>query len=260
MLIDTHCHLDFPEFASDLDDVLSRAENAGVKYIINVASSLKGSVKSAELALKYPQIFATAGVHPHHADSVGEECIRKIENIAEKNKKVVAIGEVGLDYYRNISSKENQINCFISFIGLSKRLGLPLVIHAREAAKETFDVLKKEKGSVKGVFHCFSMGKDFIKEVLDLGFYISFTCNVTFDNAHKLRDAVKSVPIERLLLETDAPFLAPQKFRGKRNEPAYLVYLVETLSGIFGMPKGKIEDITTENARRLFMLDRVLSR
>ena len=255
MIIDTHCHLDFPEFQDDLGEVLNRARKANVKYIINVASSLEGSKKGCELASKLPQVFASVGIHPHHAEDITEDSLNIVEDLARANKRVVAIGEVGLDFYRNLSAKELQKDLFLSFLALKKKLNLPIIIHSRNAAAETLDILKNEaSGSIDGVMHCFSQGTDYMKKVLDLGLHISFTCNITFKNSSRLRDVVKYAPIDRLLLETDAPFLAPQKYRGKRNEPAYLVYLVEALSLILNVPGEKIEEVTTRNANRLFRL------
>lgn len=255
MIIDTHCHLDFPEFKDDLDEVLRRAEESGVKYIINVASSLEGSKNAIALASRSSNIFASVGIHPHHADSVKEESLDIIKELATNNKKVVAIGEVGFDFYRNLSSKEKQRQLFISFLRLSEALNLPIIIHSRDAASQTLDILKVEAGpNITGVMHCFSQDNDYMKKVLDMGLYISFTCNITFKNASRLRDVVKYAPLERLLLETDAPFLAPQKYRGKRNEPAYLVYLVDALSEILNIPKEEIEKVTSQNANKLFRL------
>lgn len=255
MIIDTHCHLDFPEFKDDLDEVLKRALEANVKYIINIGSSLEGSKKGSELSSKYPQVFSSVGIHPHHADEVTEDILVKLENLAKSNKKIVAVGEVGLDFYRNSAPKKSQRDLFLSFLELKKKLNLPIIIHSREAAQETLDILKNEANpSIDGVMHCFSQDTAYMENILDLGLHISFTCNITFKNASRLREIVRYVPTDRLLLETDAPFLAPQKFRGKRNEPAYLVYLVEALSEISGMPKEKIEEVTTHNANGLFKL------
>ena len=255
MLIDTHCHLDFPEFSNDLEDILKRALKADVKYMINVASSLEGSRASAKLSSSIDCVFASLGIHPHHADMAKEEDLKVIEELFNSNKKAVAIGEVGLDFYRNLSSKERQKKLFLSFLELKKKLNLPIIIHSRDSAKETLDILKEEVSlPIDGVMHCFSQDTDYMKKVLDLGLHISFTCNLTFKNASRLREVAKCVPLERLLLETDAPFLAPQEFRGQRNEPAYIVYLVDIFSEILKIPKEKVAEVTTENADKLFKL------
>jgi len=254
MLIDTHCHLDFPEFNQDRRDVIERARKAGVGYIINIGSSLEGTRKSVELAKEHSIIYSSLGIHPHYAKDVGGKVPDELKALT-KNKKVVAIGETGLDYYRNLSPKELQKTLFMDFIALAKETCLPIIIHTREAHQDVLDILKKEfKGGLKGVVHCFSANEAYLKEYLKMGLYISFTCNLTFKNAKGLRFLAKKVPIERLLLETDAPFMAPQAFRGRRNEPSYLTHLVKELTGIYGLSEGDIARITTHNARVLFGL------
>jgi len=254
MLVDTHCHLDFPEFNQDRKEVIERAREAGVAYIVNIGSSVEGSRRSAQLAREHPFIYAAVGVHPHYAEDVGGKIPEELRGLVEQDK-VAAIGEVGLDYYRNLSPKELQKGLFLDFIKLAKERNLPVVIHTREAHKDTMDILKKEfKGDIKGVMHCFSADEDYLKECLDMGLYISFTCNLTFKNSKGLRAVAEKVPVERLLLETDAPFLAPQQFRGRRNEPAYLTYLAEEHAGIHGLSQDDIARITTHNAKTLFGL------
>ncbi|MBI4974791.1 MAG: YchF/TatD family DNA exonuclease [Candidatus Omnitrophica bacterium] len=255
MIIDTHCHLDFKDFDQDRDGVIDRARKAGVNRIVNVGSSIEGTRRSIELAKRYDIVYASLGVHPHEAKSVTDKTIDDFRALA-KERKVVAIGEVGLDYYRNLSPKEVQVGAFKKFIHLAGDLKLPMILHSREADREVLDILRKEKEKDQtGVMHCFSGDEDFLKECLDLGLFISFTCNLTFKNAKNLREVAKGVPAERLLLETDAPFLAPQEFRGKRNEPSYLVYLVEEWSKVLGLSKDDIARITTHNANRLFKLN-----
>ncbi len=256
MLIDTHCHLDFKDFDEDRDDVIKRAAEEGIKYIINVGSSVEGSERSLALSKKYEFVFASVGIHPHDADTVNKAVIMKMRGMA-KDKKVVAIGEVGLDYYRNNSPKEAQRSSFREFIKLAAELNLPLIIHNREAGAESIAILKEEMGdNVRGVMHCFSGDEDFLERCLDSGLYVSFTCNVTFKNAAGLRDIMRKVPIEKMFLETDAPFLAPQVFRGQRNEPSYLKYLVREIALAKDMSEEKVADITTENAVRFFGLDK----
>lgn len=252
MIIDTHCHLDFDQFNPDRLAVIDRAERKGVVGFINVGSSLEGSVKSEELASLHGNIFASVGIHPHHADEVTDDTLREIEKLARR-EKVVAIGEVGLDYFKSPSSPEKQKKTFVKFIELSAKLGLPLIIHNREAYGDTLDILRKNcRLPVKGVMHCFSGDRKSLRAVLDLGLSVSFTCNLTFKNAARLREVAKCVPHDRLLLETDAPFLAPQKKRGKRNEPAHITELRDILSELLALPKEKIEKMTTDNAKNLF--------
>ncbi|MCM8783658.1 MAG: YchF/TatD family DNA exonuclease [Candidatus Omnitrophica bacterium] len=252
MLIDTHCHLDFSEFDKDRDEVINRAKDRGVKYFINVSSDYSSNLKSLELANKYPEIYVSLGIHPHYAKDVDESIFERIRELAKENKKVIAIGEVGLDFYKNISPKEIQLEIFKRFLELAEELNLPVIVHNRNAPKEILEVIKKF--SLKGVFHCFSGDNDFLKEVLNLGFYISFTANITYPNAENLCEIVKETPIEKILLETDSPFLSPQEKRGLRNEPANLVYLVEKLAELKGLSKEDIIRISGLNAVQLFRL------
>ena len=268
MLIDTHCHLDFGDFDKDLDDVIERAGQAGVIAIIDVGSSIEGTRRAVELAGSRDIVYATLGVHPHEARSVTDEVIAEFRKLA-KRPKVVAVGEVGLDFYsplplapsglgyraRNLSPRNEQEAAFRKFIRLAGELDLPLVIHARDASHDVIRILKEEgQGKLRGVMHCFAGDKKFLNECLSLGLYVSFTCNLTFKNALSLREVAREVPVERLLLETDAPFLAPQKYRGKRNEPSYLTYLADEWAGITGLTEDDIGRITTHNANALFKL------
>jgi len=246
--------LDFEDFDKDRDEVIKRAYARGVKSIINVSSSFESCRKSLELSKAYDGIVTTLGIHPHDADQVDDVIFSKIRSMAEDDK-VVAIGEVGLDFYRDRSPRDVQISVFRKFIRLADELRLPLVIHNRRANDEVLSILKEEtKGGVRGVMHCFAGDIGFLNKCLDVGLYISFTCNVTFKNAAGLREVAAHVPTDRLLLETDAPFLAPQPFRGKRNEPAYLAYLAEEFARIKDDTEERIAKATTENARVLFGL------
>lgn len=252
MLIDTHCHLDFPEFDKDRDEVIRRAKNEGIGYIVNIGSSLQGSKRALDLSRKYDFIYATVGLHPHEADKFKDTTIADIEELAREDR-VVAIGETGLDYYKNYSQTENQKTLFRYLIKLAKDLGLPLVIHNRQAQ---VDVLKILSGAqpIKAVVHCFAGDEDFLKECLDLGFLISFTCNVTYKKAQNLRTLVKLTPLDRLMLETDAPFLPPEGLRGRRNEPAYVKFLAEEIARIKEVNREEVDRITADNAKRFFHL------
>lgn len=262
-LVDTHCHLDFADFDADREDVIKRAAEAGVKYIINVASSIEGSRKSVELANKYDSIYASVGIHPHDAKEANDSALAELKDLA-KNKKVVAIGEVGLDYYRDLSPRRIQQDVFRRFIGLAKETNLPLIIHCREAQEDSpagasakanlLSILREETTPpVNGVVHCFPSDKEFLRDVLDMGLHVSFTCNITFKNASALRQMVKEfMPLDKLLLETDAPFLAPEVFRGKRNEPSYLTYVAEEIAGLKGIAAEDVARVTSWNSKRLF--------
>lgn len=254
MLVDTHCHLDYPEYDTDRDEVITRAKAAGVEYIVNVGSSIEGSRRSVELAKKYPGVYAVVGIHPHEADSASEEIKKEIKLLSAKDK-VVAIGEAGLDYYRNFSKPENQKPLFIFHIGLAKEKKLPLVMHSRQADVDTIGIIK-ENIPFKGVIHCFSGGDKFLKSCLDLGLYVSFTCNVTYKKAGALRDVVKLVPLDRLMLETDCPYLSPEGFRGKRNEPSYVKLLAEQIALIKGLTFEEVSRVTTTNAESLFGINK----
>ena len=252
MFIDTHCHLDFPEFNQDRGQVIKRAKDQGIGYIINIGSSIDGSKRSVELSRQYDNIYATIGIHPHDADSFNNKDEIILRELAGKNK-VVAIGEIGLDYFKNYSKSDNQRKLFVSLIKLAKDFNFPLVIHTREAKEDTLRILK-EAMPLKAVVHCFSGDETFLKDCLDLGFLISFTCNITYKKSENLRDMVKLTPIERLLLETDAPYLSPEGFRGKRNEPMHVKLLAQEIAGIKEINIEEIGRITTENAIKFFNL------
>jgi TatD DNase family protein len=256
MLIDTHCHLDFSDFDKDRKEVLNRAGQSGVKYILNISSDLASNLKTLELADAYSQVYAVLGIHPHSAKDVDSQTLNKIGELAKDNKKVVAIGEIGLDFFKNFSSPETQRKIFNEFLELAKDLSLSVVIHCRNAQPEILDIFKKKANTffLRGVFHCFSGDQNFLKEILDLGFHVSFTANITYPNAQNLRELVKETPIERILLETDCPFLSPQAKRGQRNEPAYLTYVAEEIAGLKGLSREDVSRITGLNACQLFRL------
>lgn len=252
MFIDTHAHLDFPDFDVDREEVIGRAQKEGINVIINVGSSLKGSLASLDLAKKHEIIYASLGIHPHDAKAVNQDIFKQIEGLAA-SEKVVAIGEAGLDFYRNLSPAEAQRQVFVKFIELSLSLGLPLIIHSRQAESATLEILKENtNGNLKGVLHCFSGSGDFLRSCLDLGLHVSFTCNITYKKSDNLRELVKLVPEDRLLLETDSPYLSPEGMRGKRNEPLNVKLLAGFLAELRGCSIEAIAKSTSENARRLF--------
>ncbi len=252
MLVDTHCHLDFPEFDNDRREVVRRALDAGIGYIVNIGSSLQGSRRAVELAGEFDCIYAAVGMHPHEADKINQQALDEIKELARKDK-VVAIGEIGLDYYKGYSKPVNQKPLFLSLLRLAKGLGLPLVIHTRSAQEDTLAMVR-EFLPLKGVVHCFSGDSAFLKECLDAGLLVSFTCNITYKKAENLRSLVKEVPLERLMLETDAPFLAPEGMRGRRNEPVFIKDLAEEVARLRREDKEEIARVTTENAKRFFNL------
>ncbi|TAN60208.1 TatD family deoxyribonuclease [bacterium] len=252
MLIDTHAHLDFPDFDGDRDSLINRLPEDGIEAVISVGSSLKGSAASLGLAKKYSSVYASVGVHPHEAKEIDTDTFSKIKELAG-SERVVAIGEVGLDFYRLLSPAEAQKEAFVKFIELALSSRLPLIIHSRQAEQETIEILKENtKGNLRGVVHCFSGSRDFLKDCLDLGLYISFTCNITYKKSDTLRELVKLVPFDRMLVETDCPYLAPEGMRGERNEPANVKILAQIIARLRGCAVEEVASETCGNAKTLF--------
>ena len=261
MFTDTHAHLDFQDFDADREEVIRRSQKEGINSIINVGSSLKGCFAAVDLASRYENIYASVGIHPHCAGEIDHNGFKQLKNLllapplragAERVKKVVAIGEVGLDCYRNLSPLALQKELFRKFVDLSLSENLPLIIHSRQAEEETLGILKAKAHKLKGVLHCFSGSRDFLRSCLDLGLYISFTCNITYKKSDNLRELVKLIPEDRLLLESDCPYLSPEGMRGKRNEPLNVKFLAGFLAGLRGCSIEDIAKSTTENTGRLF--------
>ena len=254
-LIDTHAHLDMPEFKADLPQVIQRAREAGVSTILTVGIDLASCRKAIEIAETYPDIFAILGVHPHDAAQVGERDLDRLKVLA-RHEKVKAWGEIGLDFFRNLSPPAIQQEIFRRQITIAKELKLPLVIHSRSATQETITCLREERAwEVGGVIHCFSGDARTAAQYLEMGFVISIPGVVTFNKAQGLREVVKGLPAEKLMLETDAPFLAPVPHRGKRNEPAYVRLTAATCAAIRGEDISALAATTTRNACLVFNLD-----
>ena len=255
MFTDTHAHLTFPEYKDDLPEVIKRAKEAGLGAIVNVALDEDAIQRSIKLAEKYPDfIFNAIGLHPHDASKWEENCFQKFKDLA-KHKSVVAIGETGLDYHYKHSPVEVQQKVFRRFLKLSRELDLPVIIHSREASEDTLKIIMEENmGKLKGVFHCYSGDLDFAKKILDMGFLISFTGIVTFPKANNVRSIVAEIPLDRIMIETDCPYLAPQEFRGKRNEPAYVVQVAGKIAEVKGISLEDVAEATSKNARELFRL------
>lgn len=251
MLVDSHCHLDFPELAEDLDGVLARMQAAGVTHALCISVNLENWPRVRDLAARHAHLHATVGVHPDEEAGEDPDVARLVALAA--TPKVVAIGETGLDYYRQSGDTEWQRQRFRNHIRAARDTGKPLVVHTREAAKDTLEILRDEGArDVGGVMHCFTETREVAAGALDLGFYISFSGIVTFKNAEPLREVARLVPLDRLLVETDAPYLAPVPHRGKRNEPAYVRHVAERLAGIKGISIHEIEDVTSRNFSKLF--------
>ncbi|HOU35744.1 MAG TPA: TatD family hydrolase [Candidatus Omnitrophota bacterium] len=251
-LIDTHAHLDFSDYDADRDEVVRRAAEHGVRRIINIGSSLRGSVNSVELAKRYPDIYAVVGCHPHDAKDFGADDLARVRALASSDR-VVAIGEIGLDYYRNLSAQDLQQALFSSLVRMARELNLPVVIHSRQAADDTLRIAREEKLE-RAIVHCFSGDGGFLRSCLDMGFYVSFTCNITYKKSQPLRDLVRLVPLDRLCLETDAPYLSPEGFRGKRNEPMHVHTLAQAIAGLRGISFEEVCRVTTQNALRFFSI------
>jgi TatD DNase family protein len=254
MLIDTHCHLDFEDFAGDRQEVLRRARNAGVQEIITIGIDLATSRRALALAEDNEGVYATVGIHPHDSYRLSPADMEELRAMGRR-PQVVGYGEIGLDFYRNYQPRSLQLSCFVEQLGLAKQLGLPVVVHDREAHEDTFQVLKAEKAWEMGVvLHCFSGDWSFARRCLDLGFYLSIAGPVTFSKAPDLQEVARRCPLDQLLLETDAPFLAPVPKRGKRNEPAFLVHTAEKVALLRDLQILELSRRTTANARRLFKL------
>ncbi|MBT9131726.1 MAG: putative metal-dependent hydrolase YcfH [Syntrophomonadaceae bacterium] len=250
MFIDTHCHLDFDQFSADREKVIARAREENIKAIINVGTSLEGSRRSIQLAEKHALVYAAVGIHPHEAERFPAESWEKIERLVQEDK-VVAVGETGLDYFRNYSSHTSQKELFRKQIKLAIEADLPLIVHSREADDETLGILREE-GACRGVLHCFSSTREVAADCLQLGFYISIAGQVTYPAAKQLREVILRIPTNRLLIETDAPFLTPEQLRGGRNEPALIKYTAAELAQLYGLSLGDIARVTTLNAQQLF--------
>jgi TatD DNase family protein len=256
MLIDSHAHIQGPEYLAEIDVVLERARAAGVDKIIVVggAGDMSSNTEAVALAESYADVYATVGMHPHDARDVGEDEMQKLAGLVA-HPKVIAIGETGLDFYYDHSPREIQKKIFARFIAMALKTGLPLVVHEREAQKEVAALLRAEgEGRVEGVIHCFTGDYTGAREYLDMGFYLSFTGIITFKSADALRDVVRKVPLERMFVETDSPYLAPVPHRGRRNEPAYVRLVAETVAKVKGTSLEQVARVTTENVGRLFKL------
>lgn len=251
MIIDTHAHLNMEQFQLDIKDVLDRAYQADVKKIIIIGMDQPSNQKAIDMARKSPDLYATAGIHPANVDD--DQDISAVEALL-KDPKVVAVGECGIDLYWRKDNLEVQKQIFQAHIELAIKYQLPLVIHNRDAFDVIYDMLVPYKGKVKGVFHCFSSDLEDAKKAIDLGFYIGIDGPVTFKNAIDIHKIVLEIDLKYLLVETDSPFLAPKPFRGKRNEPAYLKYVVDHMATIKGVSVDEIKEVTSHNAITLFNL------
>ena len=252
-LVDSHCHLDFPDYAGNVDAVVARAQAAGVGVCLSIGTELKRFPGVKAVAEKFPNVWCSVGVHPHEAkkELLDDEAVLIRETA---HPKVVGIGETGLDYYYEHSPRQPQQQNFRSHIAAARQTGLPVIVHTRDADDDTIDILRDEmgKGAFTGLIHCFTGTQKLADAALELGLYISVSGIATFKNSAALRDVIKTVPLERLLVETDAPFLAPVPYRGKTNEPAFVVHTAKMLAELKSVTESELAKITTENFFRLF--------
>jgi len=253
MTIDSHAHLEMEAFDVDREAVIGRAAAAGLTAIITVGTTLPDCEKAVSLAGLYRLVHAAIGIHPHEVKGIDAGTYDALRILA-RQAKVVAIGEIGLDFFYDLSPREIQLRCFAEQLDLAEELALPVIIHDREAHAETLAILRRRKGRLRGVLHCFSGDPVMARECIALGFHLSVAGPVTYRKADQLRAVAREIPAERLLIETDAPYLAPQPYRGKRNEPAYVVETARCLAEIRGMAVGELERMMEQNARRLFGL------
>lgn len=257
-LIDSHCHLDFADFGAEREQILERGRAEGIVWFVTIGSGrgAESAPDAVGLADTHRDVVATVGIHPHDAIAATPDAVARIEQLALK-ERVVAVGEVGLDYHYDHSPREVQRETFRRFVAMARAVKKPLVIHTRAAPEDTLAILRDEGArDVGGVIHCFSEDAPFAKAAMDLGFDISFSGIVTFKKSDDLRAAAKTVPLDRMLIETDAPYLAPMPMRGKRNEPSYLARTAAHLAGTLGLAERELRARTTENAIRRFGLDR----
>ncbi len=256
MIVDSHCHLDTANLYNELDEVVKRASINNVKHLLTICTTLESFEKIKLITQKYKNIYGTFGIHPHESEKYQQIDSNFILNTKRKHSKIVGIGETGLDFYYNHSDKKIQKKSFIEHIKAASELGIPVIVHTRNAEADTYEILKSEckNSNLKVLIHCFTGTKDFAKKLVDLNFYISVSGIITFKKTNDLTEAVSSVPIENLLVETDSPYLAPAPFRGKNNEPSYIIHTIKKLSEIKKLPEETIIRSTTNNFMKLFNL------
>ena len=250
-LFDTHAHYNDEKFQNDREEIIKQTYEAGITKFICAGYNLESSKEAVEIAKKHEFIYSICGISPNDIEDFDEETLEKIKELA-KNKKNVAIGEIGLDYYWNKDNKELQKEAFIKQIQLANELDLPIVIHSRDAVQDTIDLLKENPVNKKGIFHCVQLNKYLIEEGLKLGFYISFAGPITFKNSKNAEEVVSLVPNDKILIETDSPYLSPEPVRGKRNDSRNVKYIAEKIAAIKGIPVEEIAKTTYQNAMRIF--------
>ncbi len=254
MIFDTHAHYDDEAFDEDREELLASLQSHGIEAVTNVGASIKTSENTIKLTEKYSYIYGAIGVHPNETGELNDEKLNWLKENASRNK-IVAIGEIGLDYYWEEPDHETQKSWFVGQLNLAKEVKLPVIIHSRDAAKDTLDIMKAEHSQdVGGVIHCFSYGKEMAREYLNMGFYLGIGGVLTFKNARKLKEVVEYMPLDQLVLETDCPYLAPVPNRGKRNSSLNLPYVIDEISAIKGIFRDEVVEVTSRNAKKLYHL------
>ncbi|WP_320606716.1 TatD family hydrolase [Christensenella hongkongensis] len=253
MLFDTHAHLLDERFDEDREELIGRLPLEGVEYVVEASSDLADSIRAAALAKEHRMIYSAVGVHPHSAGEWDQKTAVALRSLA-KEEKVVAIGEIGLDYHYDFSPRETQKKAFEQQVELALEVNLPIVVHSREATADTLEILRKFP-QVRGELHCFSGSAETARELVKMGFYIAFGGALTFKNARKTLEAAQAVPMERLLIETDCPYMTPVPLRGKRNEPAYVRYVAQRLAEVKNVDEAEIARVTMKNAKRFFDIE-----
>ncbi len=254
MIFDTHVHYDDDAFDEDREVILTSLAENGIGAVVNIGASIQSTKNTLELMKRYPFVYGAVGVHPNETGELNEQLMDWLKHVSGE-EKVVAIGEIGLDYYWNEPEPEVQKHWFVRQLALAKEVGLPIVVHSRDAAKDTLDIIKAERaGDLGGVIHCFSYSLEMAKEYLDLGFYLGIGGVLTFQNARKLKEVVEYMPLDRIVLETDCPYLSPVPNRGKRNSSLNLPYVVEAVSRLKGVTPEEVIAVTEQNAKKMYRL------
>ena len=254
MIFESHAHYDDEAFDKDRISLLPSLPTQGIEAVVNIGASIQTTKNTLKLIENYPFFYGAVGVHPNETGELNENLLNWLKEVA-RHPKVVAIGEIGLDYYWNEPDRETQKHWFICQLNLAREVGLPVIIHSRDAAKDTLDIMKSQKSDeIGGVIHCFSYGKDLAREYLSMGFYLGIGGVVTFKNAKKLKEVVEYMPMDKMVLETDCPYLSPEPFRGTRNSSLNLPYVVKAVSEIKGISEEKIIEITYKNAKDLYRI------
>lgn len=253
-IVDSHCHLDDEKFDMDRDEIISDFEKEEIDFVVDPASDVASSEKIVEIVKKYDKIYGAVGIHPHEVENITDKDLKKIYDLSF-SEKIVAIGEIGLDYYYDNAPREKQKEIFIKQMEIAKKRKLPVIIHTREAMGDTYEILSKFKSEVKGVMHCYTGSIEMAKRFIELGYYISISGAVTFKNAVKVREMAKQVPIDNLLVETDSPYLTPEPNRGKRNESKYVWLVAKKVAELKEIELNNLIYNTNSNARNLFSIE-----